>query len=573
MQDSRSGRDSVMDTYTSQETGVVGSSGTYFGPATREQYDTDRWALTTVADSGSKAITGGPYLNPEPPDSSRSSPKLKNLPDPLPEDRRRDPAQPAFLKPLPQPDEYLPSLITILSQIPLARHVLLASDVCLQDYGYEKEWWSGTAIPLPRIRTMNDDGTVYDEDPSELTTEAQRLMAFLKGTQRAYASAEPLYSILEDARINLGSYVDRFLTAWSEESKRRVSNGETEESPGDVFTSPRVQGDSVSALRCLEFDYRSDYLPGFDDLTLYDALDGELWADDRNGDNKHEIGFDHFADIFVILLKKRTNIKIPAHWYADRYVLDNSDETKKIRKAMAESELKRKSYEAYRDKLKYIKTANSDQPQDAVQYVTATRNALQKRDNGDPSIEQLDSAVRSIVKKIHSKSSQLLLRLICDTMAERRCCACILRRVFLTHLSGVEVRMEQAKMDLQRLRRAYTEPDSAELPLARQYKLRGVCTSTDTTYFMPENGEWLKVQFSNDSPSSMTTLREDAVLAAASEGSEQVLLVYANDRALQPVEEHISESLQVCTLMILLSPLPRYRLSLSLVKRSGAVAL
>src|SRR5947209_17635640 len=92
------------DVYGQQESGITGTrtSPTYacFGPAPpNHEYDPLKWSLTTTTQANEIFL------------------------DPSPADRRRNPGEPAFLKP-PAAGNNISALFTILNNIPAAREAL-----------------------------------------------------------------------------------------------------------------------------------------------------------------------------------------------------------------------------------------------------------------------------------------------------------------------------------------------------------------------------------------------------------------------------------------------------------------
>ena len=106
-----------------------------------------------------------------------------------PRNRKRKPNTPAFIK-TPSTGHRLSALIKTDRAIPKAREALLNRNQTLQDCGHEKDGWDGTPVRVLRIVNMDADGQNMIEN--DVVYEAQRLMAFLDKTDRAYGSTNVL---------------------------------------------------------------------------------------------------------------------------------------------------------------------------------------------------------------------------------------------------------------------------------------------------------------------------------------------------------------------------------------------
>ena len=161
--------------YGSQEVGITGthsSPNPNFMPATEnKEYNPSEWALTTTVTRD--------IVSQEPP----------------PQERKRQPGVPAFLKPSP-PSYNLPGALTILHSIPHAREALLARKFTLPYYGEDPKWWCGEKIQTSLVISAEREAQIEGyADACEELAEIQRLMAFLDHTDRAYGSIEVLSSL------------------------------------------------------------------------------------------------------------------------------------------------------------------------------------------------------------------------------------------------------------------------------------------------------------------------------------------------------------------------------------------
>ena len=288
-----------------QEIGIT--DGKNFRPAERSDYPTDEWAMIV-----SKPV----------------------MPNPEPEYRKRIDGAPAFLKPSGR-QHYLPALLTILHEIPIAKEALLARDAILQDYGIGEEWWDGEAIRIRRVVALGE------EEPPDIPVliECQRIMAFLDLTERAYGNVSVLGEIAEidgDEHGNVTNTVEgAFLNAWSAAIHEALPNSHLR----DIFATRITQLDSlnpdgepdkgkynvvkITTEQPTQFADQP-FSEGF--TTLYDAFDSALWGS-WSSENPYT-SYLEFSDILVLHLEPRTSNEqsstclcdCPATFYVDRYL-------------------------------------------------------------------------------------------------------------------------------------------------------------------------------------------------------------------------------------------------------------
>lgn len=167
-----------------QESGVTAAEGAQFGPANREYYDTELWALTLPS-----AISREISIDPDP------------------ELRRRIDDTPRFLRPGPEADHF-PAFLTILHSIPIAREELLWRDRVAPDYGNDSQWWNGQ----PALTTLEQAEAPWED----AVHETQRLMAFLDRSQRAFGSADVLSGLPSLKCWRGEDRIATFLKLWEE---------------------------------------------------------------------------------------------------------------------------------------------------------------------------------------------------------------------------------------------------------------------------------------------------------------------------------------------------------------------
>lgn len=306
---------SLDQSFGEQETGVTTSAAPNFGPATRDHYDSGEWAMTLFNPSSREAI-----ISPDP------------------HDRQRTGDEPAFLRPS-QEGLHLGGLLTILHSIPLAREALLLREKVLPDYGYDPQWWNGQPINAPKIVSLDD---VYsdDDDWDDVLYEAQRSIAFLDSTKRAFGSVDALASFKSMSTYGPDAAVPKFLETWHAAAERACPENKL----AMVFSSHAVK-QSLSGtdtpiergfvtLECFEEPEQGQ--------TLYDVLDRTVWAD-RPGEELDDVWLDHVADVLTIRLENpkpsasSLQVKIPATFYPDRYLRACRDIAREFRTCRLEA--------------------------------------------------------------------------------------------------------------------------------------------------------------------------------------------------------------------------------------------
>ena len=291
-------------TLPGQETGTIDHGKPTFGPATRNYYEADAWAVVRPAAQIVEEI----LLNPEP------------------NDRKRQPNTPAFFK-TPSTSHRLSALIKILHAIPMAREALLNRTKTLQDYGHEKDWWDGTPVKVLRIVNMDADGRRFNED--DIIFEAQRLMAFLDKTDRAYGSTNVLAGF-EGIGLQNDGKASNFMSIWQSASARYRSP------LANIFESvgTKLDPSDPESARSEHFCYLSvsvDTETSGKALTLYEAMDHILWVDAKEDD---DIYLEQIGDIFTLEVKNQVEnvpglgIEVPSIWYADRYLPSHLQQAK-----------------------------------------------------------------------------------------------------------------------------------------------------------------------------------------------------------------------------------------------------
>lgn len=388
-------------TLPSQETGVHDFKA--FGPATREHYETEKWAMTIAGPHTQEIL-----LNPEPLDRKRST----NVP--------------AFFKPSPS-GHRLPALLKILHAIPMAREALLNRDIMLPDYGHDKDWWDGSAIKFLRIVNLDLDGRQVNND--DVIHETQRLMAFLDETERAYGSTDVLADIEDTGDFMNDKTVDFFQRWWKATSRSAPDAPLTNtfRSTGTKISPEVPQSEDFYCL-VAKID---DEISG-KGLTLYDALDHILWADKQEYE---EVFLENVANVFTLEVGNQVaggaglGIEIPATWYADRYQPSSTKQVSDMlaRKAKVHTELEsqQKAHKSMTQCLHATDGTSIDATRllsKATAYFEQTaayRNATKEHSTSDRIAEDLDSdsaipgqiaeGLRALTERISQKLKGFLI--------------------------------------------------------------------------------------------------------------------------------------------------------------------
>ncbi|MCJ1393825.1 hypothetical protein MMC18_006701 [Xylographa bjoerkii] len=482
---------SISETMPGQEVGVTDASGAHFGPATEAYYDNDKWAMTAARTHAQEILE-----NPDP------------------QYRMREKGVPAFLKPSPA-GHYIPALVTILHAIPLAREALLSREYVLSDYGKSDEWWDGLPIESPRI--FNLDHTIDEPDREEIVFEFQRLMAFLDETERAYGSADVLVNVDGVRQAHSSDIEARVLQVWSESVARAMPDYEMR----TVFETSACK--DLNDRTIFALDLPVDNVFSDSGSTLYDALDDAIWTGFKASDDE-EIYLEKVPDVLVIKAHRSggrgtwLGVKIPATWYADRYLKESLAATKEMR-------LMKESFTSEINKIEHSQTN------------------LAKFQSSHTDARLMDTAKLLSVAKAHFEKpsgSQIPKNPVQNGIA-------------------LEQSKDQAIEKMRELSKLYTKPsENQDDPPHHKYTLRGVSTNPNTTYVLANpNGpgdlmgskldewQWWKISYAvgDVHPISHSQVREVEVLKAAKDESYKVLLVYASEKALSYQEQRIPDQL------------------------------
>ncbi|OAX78593.1 hypothetical protein ACJ72_07099 [Emergomyces africanus] len=554
----------------SQETGIISTNQTKLAPATQNHYDETAWALTLL-----EPATRDVCIHPDP------------------EERKRVKDEPAFLRPSEEAD-YLAGFLTILHAIPLAKEALLLRDKVIDDYGSDSQWWNGYPINLPSLMMMADDGQVHESIHDDVLLEAQRLMAFLDSTNRAFGSIDCLASLKSLQSWSTEYNVGQFLESWQMAAVAATPNNQL----ATIFSSLAYKRPFSVAEDPIDKEFFSLELPVHPDLveTLYDAIDVSMWQDSPDSE-LDDIWIDRVGEVFSVRLnstdtQQSVDVKIPAVWYPDRYMEACRDISRDIRKQRVETsvEIDKLQYLMQRFSTSTIRRSTSQIKSTFELAVNALQVASQNNLLNE-SLEETEMQEQTIVS--HEATTDLTneLKALTEKIDQK--------------LRSLEERRAQALESLRRYSKELTTAsDDPAKPPHNKYTLRGVCTHPYVTYVLrrhetnvegtdkppssnptPDGWQWWRISFSVDDakarqaeasqtpvvPSvhenpansqqqtrrrvplpnnadvagyTVRPVREIEVLRAAREEARSVLLVYANENAVNFKEGLLPPQLQ-----------------------------
>ena len=337
-----SANEAGLDAPPPQTSGVVGYEGSpAFGPATKEQYDMNQWALVrqdASLDAGSSSVP--------------------------PSARKRDPKAPVLLlNDSSSMEQRLGSLLTILHEISLARNTLLQLGAQESGYGHNGEWWAGKPIVPPHISDANslDEVVVFEE-------EVHRLLGFLESTDRSFGSTRVLSELLS----NSWDQEESFFTMLVEKHGIEKLTPFLHEARGFQIGPPDTehQEEDCEKTKMAYFKFTLTEDSHRNTTSLYDVLDYEIWKqtlEDYLYSDLEQQSMSLFSDMGDILIMtvvdpfRNTKFEIPQSWYPERYLWSRRKEAigiqwlrRRMRTGMKEVEemLTPPGGESLRDRLK-----------------------------------------------------------------------------------------------------------------------------------------------------------------------------------------------------------------------------
>ncbi|PHH70585.1 hypothetical protein CDD80_5903 [Ophiocordyceps camponoti-rufipedis] len=301
-----------------QESGVLDAttSEPCFGPANRNDYDQDTWAMVPTKESSRTANYPSPEL------------------------RKREPGTPAFLiHGVNSGGEHcLGGLLTILHEIPLARNVLLRTGTGAESYGFNSDWWKGQEILSPFVLNQLQAGQVtWGErhgSSSNCEEELHRLMAFLDSTDRSYGVVSALSDLLPFSAIGPEKRLFEYLIQQCSNVMMPLTQTAA---LAHVFDDDEDWEEEAKfgllEMEHLQLDYENI-------KTLYESLDHIMWnhvlsTGELNENSKMAM----FRQMGEVLIMKVTgsgpedSFEIPKEFYPERYLASRKHEATRIQRA------------------------------------------------------------------------------------------------------------------------------------------------------------------------------------------------------------------------------------------------
>jgi hypothetical protein len=503
-----------------QESGVIAATG--FGPATRAHYDETRWAMT-VADAG----------------ANQSTADINVL------NRVRHPGLPVFLRATQQ--DRLASFLSILGHIPLARRVLLELGEPLADYGPTGEWWSGTSIA---------QSEPAEPDIAQFVHEMHRLVAFMSLSTRLYGSVGPLAELVPCVipEMTLGNDIGHFLAALNHVAKS---------TPGGERAAELMQGSMTrdSKASCTAFNsliLTVDASTGRTDM--YDAIDEMLWGGNQDDENAPDLFLVQLPPILVLRATRpvdqsaHLDLEVASIIYMDRYTEQNKGLMKNMRREMGEIRLLAQSLKEKDDKIRWGNLKGQKRPsQDLMrESIGILRSDAARKTASGSAAEKADGEKSANV----ADRLEVLMTNLKLEMAE-----------FEARMATAERMMAELSMLLK------PQSDGSAGGLHLRYGLCGVVPNAHSVAVhcplsssLAEGEEplsstrewvWQYVEFNGlavttevsflprpELANGQQTMSEDEVLKLAL-STRDVILVYANDQAVEEHELHIPDALKV----------------------------
>ncbi|KAH6724870.1 hypothetical protein BKA61DRAFT_589348 [Leptodontidium sp. MPI-SDFR-AT-0119] len=490
-----------------QESGITGTEVVHFGPATRSQYEQGQWDMVPIGKSSSREIL-----------------------DPEPADRKREPGTPAFLKPMVQ-DTRLNAIITIYHEIPLARTLFLQPREDVKSYGYDPEWWSGKSIES-QVVTVDGEETLLEDCDREL----HRLMAFLDKTERSYGSVEPLAESHDVKRVyrtqpDLPSAV--FL-AW----KLAFENVDPE--MVDLMFSAGVPSEDQDTKRdekafaMLELD-----LPPKDSTqeTFYDIADEVLWPQLGSLELAECPYLSRMAEVISFKIDgsgDRKAIEVPTVWYPDRYLKSGRQAALDMRLQKREVEKELTRIRILEEKLSLVPTRTGKIVKVQDLFKASLKHDQAELEGKEESLIDVDVDMMASQRqaKVTGRLSEEMKKILASIDKK---------------LLALEGEKEKALIELRNLSKLYTEPSSdLDAPQLHKYTLRGVSTSKSTFYIcrrsepdlidmeMDTPDQWWRINYAPmgySNPVTVEKTTEEKVIEDAKE-SKNMILVYASEDAM-----------------------------------------
>ena len=521
-----------------QESGVVGPSGQVFGPANREYYEKDQWALVPST---------GAYETSE------------IVPDVDVEQRIHAPGEPRMLKQMPNGD-YTPNLLTICNAIHGAREALLMREHAQVSYGQDGDWWKGHPISMPKIVNVDDGSAAEPEsdDQDELLAEVQRLMAFLGASNRSYGSIGALTQTNAIKRTSPASTRSRtllelFLQNWAAAASSKSKNAD------DVIGlfsttvgTNAAEGMDTPDMSLIDLQVTIGEGSKGD---LFELLDGLLWDTDAENSTMSDNYIERPADVLVMRVYQanaaaasQLRVEVPPQFHVDKYLKDNIATTRATRLDMAKGKKRIAKIEEIEKKLKTWKHPKKNEQLDASLLLKHTLGHFSGQNRIDAAkADKTNDA--TVVDEMDANPPHY------EEIAQK------LEKV----IANIDSKLVTLAQEKEKTRKAISDMSKAPPPglqpeeLKHRYTLCGVATKPSTTYVLyptdsepddemvdddttPRGMRWWRLEYEVSATGSgakvtKTKTADYDVIRAVELEHSSALLVYASDAALSPPSE------------------------------------
>ncbi|KAK5134843.1 hypothetical protein LTR08_006075 [Meristemomyces frigidus] len=513
------------------EGGVIHGDGTEtvtFGPAKKEHYDRDQWALVP------RAITSGEVV-----------------PEANVRDRRNALGDPRVVRHLPDGD-YLANFLTICHAIAGAREAMLMRQAVRASYGQDAEWWRGHAVAMPRI-VHTESGALVEPDADthdELLAEVQRVMAVLDASERSYVSPGALAqteAIREKspAGTRSGTLLELFMQEWigAAAAKLGASRGEV----ASLFATRKATG-GEAVDEYLVVDLTTD-VPEGEKADLSELTDAMFW---NQGTDAY---IESPAEVLVMRLRQtRSDAKVlgveaPAEFYLDKYLKDNMPATMRVRSEIGKGKARIKKIGEIEKRLSTWKHPKKNEVIDAKVLLKHTLGHFSGQNRAD--VADRDGANGVLATDGTADEEQ---------PANYPDITAKLNKV----IASIDTKLTVLAGEKEKTRKAISEMSRHPLPelegeLTHHYTLRGVATKPNITYILrvkddedddeddeemltaqnrddmtPEGMQWWRIEYDVNASGTAARVEKQKtpdydVLRAIELEHKEALLIYASD--------------------------------------------
>ncbi|KAI9661880.1 MAG: hypothetical protein M1821_009119 [Bathelium mastoideum] len=497
-----------------QQTGTIDlPNQTYFGPATKTQYEESKWALTIT-------------------NNTESAEEIVDHPED-PFERKKAEGEPAALAPVSRTGKgFRPALITILHSISAARNALIFPAFEPDDLGQLETWYQGDEI---HQGIVTENKSALGRHDLDIVFELQRLMAFHDETGRKYARPKHLADIL-DSRADRKNSCAKILEQWLDASDKIKPDIQRRQlfTTSVIHTTEGLESDLEDDL-CFRLELEGPV------HNLYEKLNSVLWpssADRRAFVRKA-------SDIICINVCQKSvttqgdglGLTVPFTIYLDRYLEENLSAMQNTHDEVRRHERQTTKLQNYLKRIsEHTRSTDgktmpgTDLLKSAISVIKVDRDLRNKKTSPgqEDSSEKLekDAKDNNLIKKLSAIVDWLKIK-----------------------IDKLENQIRKHQETLEKVKE-YLIQEDLDIPQRHRYSLRGVCVDGIKTYVLKppkpvfatdtvgspntwDEYEWWCQDFSWSSTKdlSIQKVSSDEVINDASQNGKDVLLVYANDRA------------------------------------------